>query len=48
MKNTNTHELAKILIRLAPPKDKELSKSDWVKIITNEDARRAYHQGGSK
>jgi len=48
MKNTNSHELAKILISLAPPKDKELSKSDWIKIITNEDARRAYHQGGAK
>jgi hypothetical protein len=48
MKNINNQELAKILIRLAPPKDKELSKSDWIKIITNEDARRAYHAGGSK
>ena len=48
MKNTNNLELAKILIKLAPPKDKKLSVADWAKIITNEDARRAYHQGGAK
>lgn len=45
MKNTNNLELAKILIRLAPPKDKALSLKDWSKIISNEDARRAYHAG---
>jgi len=48
MKNTNNLELAKILVKLAPPKDKKLSVADWTKIITNEDARRAYHQGGAK
>lgn len=45
MKNTNNIELAKILIKLAPPKDKKLSVSDWSKIISSEDARRAYHAG---
>lgn len=48
MKNTNNLELAKILIKLAPPTDKKLSVADWSKIISNEDARRAYHTGGAK